>query len=134
VAIPLVPFQTNAPQTACDFGINTVGSYAASNLQTFVGEWTTSPHDCAKYLNGRGAGARYDGTFPGSTKHGDCGPLTGNRLKFSEEYKTFLRQFWEAQVTAFERGGQGWFYWTWKVSWRVQVGEVGTVLIVVCVG
>ncbi|KAG8732973.1 exo-1,3-beta-glucanase [Ceratobasidium sp. 414] len=116
-------------QTACNFGINIIGRYASSNLWTFVGEWTTSPYDCAKYLNGRGVGARYDGTYPGSTKHGDCTPFTGSRTKFSQEYKTFMRQFYEAQVSAFERGGQGWFYWTWKAEqadeWSYQAGLAG---------
>ncbi|KAG8732972.1 exo-1,3-beta-glucanase [Ceratobasidium sp. 414] len=116
-------------QTACNFGTNIVARYASSNLWTFVGEWTTSPYDCAKYLNGRGVGARYDGTYPGSTKHGDCTPFTGSRNKFSQEYKTFLRQFYEAQVSAFERGGQGWFYWTWKAEqadeWSYQAGLAG---------
>ncbi|CAE7119219.1 unnamed protein product [Rhizoctonia solani] len=116
-------------QTACNFGINTIGSYASSNIWTFVGEWTTAPTDCAKYLNGRGVGARYDGTFPGSTRHGDCSTFTGDRSKFSSEYKTFLRKFYEAQVSAFERGGQGWFYWTWKAEeahdWSYQAGLAG---------
>ncbi|CAE7119159.1 unnamed protein product, partial [Rhizoctonia solani] len=93
------------------------------------GEWTTAPTDCAKYLNGRGVGARYDGTFPGSTKHGDCSTFTGDGNKFSSEYKTFLRKFYEAQVSAFERGGQGWFYWTWKAEeahdWSYQAGLAG---------
>ena len=43
-------------------------------------------------------GARYDGTYPGSTKVGDCGPKTGSGATFSVAYKTFLRQYWEAQV------------------------------------
>ncbi|KAL5638947.1 hypothetical protein ACGC1H_003349 [Rhizoctonia solani] len=116
-------------QTACNFGINTIGSYASSNIWTFVGEWTTAPTDCAKYLNGRGVGARYDGTFAGSTRHGECSAFTGDRSRFSSEYKTFMRKYYEAQVSAFERGGQGWFYWTWKAEeahdWSYQAGLAG---------
>ncbi|KAG8784759.1 exo-1,3-beta-glucanase [Ceratobasidium sp. 428] len=116
-------------QTACNFGINTVGSYSSNNIWTFVGEWTTAPYDCAKYLNGRGVGARYDGTYPGSTKRGDCSPFTGSRTKFSTDYKNFMRQFYEAQTSSFERGGQGWFYWTWKAEqadeWSYQAGLAG---------
>lgn len=54
--------------------------------------------DCAKYLNGRGIGARYDGSFPGSSHVGSCSGLTGSAASFSQSYKTFLRQAWEAQV------------------------------------
>jgi glucan 1,3-beta-glucosidase len=67
-------------------------------LWTVVGEWTTARTDCARNLNGRGVGARFDGTFPGSTFVGSCSGLTGNRNTFSASYKTFLRQFYEAQV------------------------------------
>ncbi|CAE6442981.1 unnamed protein product [Rhizoctonia solani] len=116
-------------QTACNFGINTIGSYASNNIWTFVGEWTTAPYDCAKYLNGRGVGARYDGTFPGSSRKGDCDRFTGSSVRFSNEYKTFMRQYYEAQVSAFERGGNGWFYWTWKAEqadeWSYQAGLAG---------
>lgn len=116
-------------QTACNFGRNTVAQYTASNLWAFVGEFTSTPYDCAKYLNGRGVGARYDGTRDGSTKLGDCGPFTGSRTKFSAEYKTFMRQFYEAQISSFEQGGQGWFYWTWKAEnadeWSYQAGLAG---------
>lgn len=30
---------------------------------TVVGEWSTAVTDCAKYLNGRGIGSRYDGSY-----------------------------------------------------------------------
>ena len=82
--------------------------------------------DCAKYLNGRGVGARYDGSKSGSTRVGSCAGLTGKASTFSSSYKTFLRQTWEAQVIAFERGGQGWLMWTWKTEsadeWSYQAG------------
>jgi glucan 1,3-beta-glucosidase len=56
--------------------------------------------DCAKYLNGRGVGSRYDGSFsPGAPVYGSCVHLTGPGWSFSEEYKDFLRKSWEAQVT-----------------------------------
>jgi len=82
--------------------------------------------DCARYLNGRGVGSRYDGTYRGSTRIGSCTGLTGSASTFSSSYKTFLRQTWEAQVIAFERGGQGWLMWTWKAEsadeWSYQAG------------
>jgi len=80
--------------------------------------------DCAKYLNGRGIGSRYDGTYPGSTFVGNCSGLTGSASTFSSSYKTFLRQMWEAQVQTFEKG-QGWIQWDWKNEnadeWSYQV-------------
>lgn len=54
--------------------------------------------DCAKYLNGRGKGNRYEGTLNGAPRTGSCAGLTGKRATFSNEYKTFLRQMFEAQV------------------------------------
>ena len=92
------------------------GELATSTLWLVVGEWSTAAQDCAKYLNGRGRGSRYDGTFPGSSRVGSCAGLTGSASTFSPEYKTFLRQYWEAQVIAYERGGQGWIQWTWKTE------------------
>jgi len=114
--------ETQHIQTACS---------ATSSLQQFslwpiVGEWTPAMTDCARYLNGRGLGSRYDGTYPGSTRVGSCTGLTGSASTFSSSYKTFLRQTWEAQVIAFERGGQGWLMWTWKAEnadeWSYQAG------------
>ena len=108
--------------TAC----NKAADLASSTLWTVVGEWTPAPNDCAKYLNGRGVGARYDGSFPGSTYVGSCTGLTGKASTFSADYKTFLRKFWEAQVISYEKGGQGWVQWTWKAEiadeWTYQAG------------
>ena len=81
--------------------------------------------DCAKYLNGRGVGARYDGSYPGSTAVGSCAGLTGSASGFSASYKTFLRQYWEAQTSTYEQGA-GWVQWTWKAEdadeWSYQAG------------
>ncbi|TBU62583.1 exo-beta-1,3-glucanase [Dichomitus squalens] len=95
------------------------------DLWTIVGEWTPAATDCAKYLNGRGVGARYDGSYPGSTAVGSCAGLTGSASGFSAAYKTFLRQYWEAQVVTYEQGA-GWVQWTWKAEdadeWTYQAG------------
>jgi glucan 1,3-beta-glucosidase len=101
-----------------------------SSLSTFdlwiiVGEWTPAVTDCAKYLNGRGVGARYDGSYPGSTKVGSCTGQTGKASTFSSTFKSSLRQMWEAQVQTYERGS-GWLMWTWKTEsadeWSYQAG------------
>ncbi|KIM70272.1 glycoside hydrolase family 5 protein [Scleroderma citrinum Foug A] len=107
--------------TACQ----TQGSLSSFDLWIVVGEWTPAMTDCAKYLNGRGSGARYDGSYPGSTYVGSCNGLTGSASTFSSDYKTFLRQMWEAQVISYEKG-DGWLQWTWKAEnadeWSYQAG------------
>ncbi|GJE86367.1 glycoside hydrolase family 5 protein [Phanerochaete sordida] len=98
---------------------------ASFELPVLVGEWTPAPTDCAPYLNGRGAGARYDASYPGHTYSGSCAGLTGRAEAFSESYKAFLAQYWAAQVRTYERGA-GWVQWTWKAEsaddWSYQAG------------
>jgi aryl-phospho-beta-D-glucosidase BglC (GH1 family) len=70
-----------------------------NQLWTIVGEWTPAMTDCAKYLNGRGVGARYDGSIrSGAPRYGSCAGKTGKGSTFSQGYKDFLRKAWEAQV------------------------------------
>jgi len=107
---------------ACAVG-PTLGSYSSRNLWTIVGEWSIPPTDCATYLNGRGRPARW------STDLGEsCQGLTGDSSNFSAAYKTFLRSYWEAQVTSYEKVN-GWIYWTWKTEsadeWSYQKGLEG---------
>ncbi|EPQ26674.1 uncharacterized protein PFL1_05654 [Pseudozyma flocculosa PF-1] len=101
---------------------------ANNNLYSIVGEWTPAFTDCAVGLNGRGTGARYDGTFAGSRgRIRSCGPKSGSASGFSDGYKTLLGKMWEAQVDANE-GGSGWIMWTWKTEpgkaedWSYQKG------------
>jgi len=97
--------------------IPSVVSFATSDLWTIMSEWSNSPTDCAKWLNGRGIGARWDGTWPGSAgrSFGSCVGWTGDYTTFSSSYRTFLRQYWEAQIEVGERV-QGWVYWAWKTE------------------
>ncbi|KAH7910928.1 glycoside hydrolase family 5 protein [Hygrophoropsis aurantiaca] len=100
-------------------------SLSSFDLWLIVGEWSPAPTDCAVYLNGRGVGARYDGSYPGSSYIGSCTGQSGSASTFSSSYKTFLRQFWEAQVISYEKG-DGWLQWTWKAEnadeWSYQAG------------
>jgi glucan 1,3-beta-glucosidase len=111
---------------ACANGANLAASNA--HLWTIVGEWTPAMTDCAKYLNGRGIGARYDGSFDGESAVGSCSGKTGTISQLSSSYKTFLRQMFEAQTSSFERGS-GWIMWTWKAEsaadWTYQDGLAG---------
>lgn len=100
--------------TACGFVNDHV---LHSDKWTVVGEWTGAMTDCAKYLNGKGIGARYDGTFAGSTGAiGSCdGKSVGNTADLPEEDRANIRRFIEGQLDAYEKGN-GWLYWTWTTE------------------
>ncbi|KAF9052397.1 glycoside hydrolase family 5 protein [Hymenopellis radicata] len=110
-------------QFACTY-VSTLTNYANNNL------WTILVTDCAKWLNGRGVGARWDGTYQAgdTTSFGSCTPWTGGYANFSDTYKTFLRKYWEVQVQVGE-SVQGWSFWTWKAEnadeWSYQKGLEG---------
>ncbi|KAH9987691.1 glycoside hydrolase family 5 protein [Russula vinacea] len=107
--------ETGHIQSACG-NAGTLSNFDKNQLYTIVGEWTPAMTDCAKYLNGRGVGARYDGSIsPGAPVYGSCIGQTGSGSTFSQDYKTFLRQMWEAQVMTYEQAS-GWIQWTWKTE------------------
>ncbi|EEB94459.1 hypothetical protein MPER_06722, partial [Moniliophthora perniciosa FA553] len=90
-------------------------SIASSELWTVVGEWSVSLTNCANngYYPAYG-GNSYDGSS-GGKKYGDCSAVSGSGANFTQEFKTFLRKYWEAQTSAFD-AGVGWIYWTWKTE------------------
>ncbi|PIL35559.1 hypothetical protein GSI_02287 [Ganoderma sinense ZZ0214-1] len=109
--------------------LDTLSNYAKSNLYTVSGEWSNAITDCAKWLNGRGVGARWDGTYQSNQPTlGSCDGYTGNMSTFSDDYKTFLRRYFESQV-AIGEAVQGWIFWTWKAEnaddWSYQKGLEG---------
>jgi glucan 1,3-beta-glucosidase len=71
--------------------------------------------DCTRYLNGYGRGARYDGTFPGSSRIGDCS-WRDDLSKWPQSYKDDTARYIEAQIAAFEKKTQGWFWWNFKTE------------------
>ncbi|KAK2806385.1 exo-1,3-beta-glucanase [Onygenales sp. PD_10] len=86
---------------------------------TFVGEWSGAMTDCAKYLNGRGFGARFDGSYPHGTPSGRCeGRAEGRVSGLGDGVREGIARFIEAQLDAFEGGGGGggWFFWTWRTE------------------
>lgn len=100
--------------TACGFG----GQMASTNKWTIAGEWSGAQTDCAKYLNGRGVGARYDGTFnkdgQGSSYIGSCDRKTSGSVNgLSGDEKNNIKQFIAAQIAAYEKAA-GWIFWCWK--------------------
>ena len=88
-------------QSACG-NAGRLSDFNKNQLWTIVGEWTPAMTDCAKYLNGRGIGARYDGSIrSGAPYYGSCVGMTGKGFTFSQKYKDFLRKVWEAQVSPY---------------------------------
>lgn len=86
---------------------NNAWTYSGSDKWTFVGEWSGAMTDCASALNGYGVGARYDGTYPGSTYVGSCDGV--NVLdSWSQQFRDDTRGYIEAQMEAFEANTQGW--------------------------
>lgn len=75
-----------------------LANFNKNQLWSIVGEWTPAMTDCARYLNGRGIGSRYDGSYDGEKAVGSCSGKTGSISDLSSSYKTFLRKMYEAQV------------------------------------
>lgn len=99
-------------QNACANGPKLAGT----DKWTIVGEWTGAQTDCAKWLNGLGKGARYDGTFPDSSYNGDCqGKYQGTVDGMLDVDKTNLEYYIEAQLDAYE-SHSGWIFWAWKTE------------------
>lgn len=88
----------------------------ATDKWTVVGEWTGARTDCTKWLNGRGRGARFNGTFAEVGFIGSCDGLQVNSVaSLSAEHKANTRKFIEAQLDTYDRR-TGWFFWTWKTE------------------
>ena len=115
-------FATDVLQLSAQGHIDTACQYGASNLRnldkwTIVGEWTGAATDCAKWLNGLGKGASYDGTLgDGQPYVGECtGKYEGSVADMLPQDKDTLSTFIEAQMDAYEQG-TGWIFWTWKTE------------------
>ncbi|WEW58890.1 beta-glucosidase [Emydomyces testavorans] len=114
-------FDTNLITWTIDQHVDLAYSFGRDQVSktdkpTIIGEWSGALTDCAKYLNGRGQGARYDGTFPGSYRVGSCaGKSVGTVAGLSPQDKQNIRRFIEAQMDAGDMGA-GWVFWTWKTE------------------
>ncbi|KAI5303387.1 Mitochondrial translocator assembly and maintenance protein 41, partial [Ascosphaera pollenicola] len=108
---------------------------------TICGEWSQADTDCAEYVNGVGIGSRWTGTLNGEVNAADgtvltpqcptakdqkrdspkctCDPANADPSKYSDDYKTFLRTYAEAQMYVFNQV-YGWFYWTWDTEKSTQ--------------
>ncbi|KAF2141980.1 glycoside hydrolase family 5 protein [Aplosporella prunicola CBS 121167] len=80
-----------------------------------VGEWTGALTDCARYLNGYGVGARYDGTYNGSPTVGSCAGVNAIE-QWTPQRRTDTINYINAQLDVFETKAQGWFWWNFKTE------------------
>jgi aryl-phospho-beta-D-glucosidase BglC (GH1 family) len=106
-------------QSACA-NAETLVDFDQDQMWTFVGEWTPAMTDCAKYLNGRGVGSRYDGSYNTSVPgYGSCAEKTGLGSTFTQKYKDFLRMTWEAQVSLLWEAVSGLCSFGWLIAMRL---------------
>jgi len=91
-------------------------SNSQRNLWTIIGEWTTAPNDCAKWLNGRGRGSRYEGQYDGEPYTGSCYSRTFDADRFSDTYKSYLKAMFDTQTKLYEETTSGWIMWAWKME------------------
>jgi len=86
------------PCTSWGGGVNT--SMGAFGLTT-AGEFSNAVTDCGLYLNNVGGGSRYEGTYTGSTRVGDCSTWT-DWQNYDSTMKTSIRQFALASMDALQ--------------------------------
>ncbi|KIX07942.1 uncharacterized protein Z518_02596 [Rhinocladiella mackenziei CBS 650.93] len=79
------------------------------------GEWTAAMTDCAPGLNGRGTGARYDGTYDSSTYVGSCATIN-DIDQWTHYQKSTTADYIRAQLNVFESQIQGWIFWNFKTE------------------
>lgn len=97
-------------KTACGWG----ESAKHDNHWNVAGEWSAALTDCARWLNGVRRGARWSGDYDNSPRIGSCDPYLYVE-NWSDDFKTNLRKYFEAQLDAFEQTG-GWVFWNWKTE------------------
>lgn len=81
----------------------------------FCGEWTAAMTDCATYLNGYGIGARYDGTYQGSSYVGSCAGKS-DISSWDGDLRSATTNYISAQIKAYESYTQGWVFWNFKTE------------------
>lgn len=98
------------------FVCNNVASYSQHRDKWLVvGEWSAAMTDCAVSLNGYGIGARYDGTYPGSTFRGSCADVNSID-RWTQTFRDDTRMYVEAQLDVYELYSQGWIFWNFKTE------------------
>ncbi|KAG0216852.1 hypothetical protein BGX33_011979 [Mortierella sp. NVP41] len=121
--------QVNFP---CDVWSKNMQQSTSRFGPTLVGEFSSATNDCATYLNGIGAGYRWDGSYQpeedrikglpvdeaacqpklNGNVEGYCSCKEQNRVGY---YTPEFCDFTQTQMDAFEQG-MGWFYWNFKTE------------------
>jgi glucan 1,3-beta-glucosidase len=99
----------------CQQVCSSTNAFIGTDKWEVVGEWSGAMTDCAVNLNGRGVGARYDGTFPGSTRHGSCAGVN-SISQWSQTQKDNHRRYIETQLDYYEKKTAGWIFWNFKTE------------------
>ncbi|KAL2800023.1 glycoside hydrolase superfamily [Aspergillus keveii] len=110
--------------------IGEINTTSAGWGPTICGEWSQADTDCAENLNNIGRGTRWEGTYESnddtqycptadSAPSCSCRSANADPSDYSDDYKTFLQTYAEAQMSAFETA-MGWFYWTWHAEFAPQ--------------
>ncbi|KEF51745.1 glucan 1,3-beta-glucosidase [Exophiala aquamarina CBS 119918] len=110
---------------------------------TLDGEWSQADTDCTPNLNDVGQGSRWAGTLDTGDPETSvltptcaqppcsCAMANADPKDYSNDYKTFLQMYAEAQMHSFEQAW-GWFYWTWKTEsatqWSWMLGRQAGIL------
>lgn len=94
---------------------NNAPTYMGADKWTIIGEWSAAETDCATYLNGYDIGARYDGTYPGSSYVGSCSGIN-TIADWDADMRGDVRGYIEAQLETYEAVAQGWIFWNFKTE------------------
>ncbi|KAF9012075.1 glycoside hydrolase superfamily, partial [Cyathus striatus] len=104
----------------CDAWGSLVNISMANFGLTNAGEWSNAVTDCGLFLNGVGAGTRYEGTFPGVTSsQGSCDEWT-DWQSYNAGMKRDIMNCALASMDAL----QDYFFWTWKIGNSSVMGKV----------
>jgi glucan 1,3-beta-glucosidase len=123
---PYLVFQTLTAGNPADFVStpcnNWSAMYGGSSTAlgiTTAGEWIFAINDCGLYVNTVGKGTRYEGTFDGNARIGDCAPWN-NYSTWDQSIKDGLKSLGMSTMVALG----DLFFWTWKIA-----AKIGTVTI-----
>ncbi|KAG8998341.1 hypothetical protein FRB90_012316 [Tulasnella sp. 427] len=108
---PCRSWATDMNNSWTDFGVS------------IAGEFSLAVNDCGQWINGIGAGTRWEGTFgsQGDGVKGDCTPWN-EWQSWTQDTKDNFKAF---ALRNFDALGH-WFFWTWKIGASSVTGKVET--------
>ncbi|KAG8945354.1 hypothetical protein FRC04_000889 [Tulasnella sp. 424] len=109
--------QIDKPCTSWAADMNTSWSNFGVSV---AGEFSLAINDCGLWINGVGAGTRWEGTFDGGDGTvGDCTPWT-DYASWTQTTKDDFNSFALRNFDAL----QHWFFWTWKIGASSVTGKI----------